>query len=557
MTNLARMTRRLPTPLVLTTAICLVGVGIPLLTPAQAATAPLTFRRTVLQDQKAYGEPSLALSADGKHIAVCVPGGAGETSDWYSNDDGHTFGTSHTNSTNGGGDCELDYLPNGTLLNADLEITDSAIRYSQDYGKTWQGTQTAGVEQDRQWFAHSKDGKTAYLVYHDFAAEGEFYAQSNDGGLTWPTTLAAQPVNGPDQLALPGTGAGRPGDPASLVDQGGNTFSGPMLVSPDNKDLYVVYSVSDAQTNATSSTPPYGQTRGIVVAHKGPGASSFSNRYAVASDGLSTTGAIFPWGTIDKAGNVYVLFNSDKGSKGHFHTYYVVSTDKAKTWSGPVKVDDNPLAAGAQIYATGAAGAAGVLDIAWYGAAAGGGPADKASVWDIHFAQVRNATSAHPTITRALVAPGNPIHRGDICLNGLLCILGGDRSLADFMELAIGKDGMAQIAYSDNTGFTSGSKGRVVWAKQVGGQSALAPTASAASARVAASAAEPVTQPVTLPRTGGGTGGVLAATGLDQALPGAALLLLLGAAVVRRRRTGLSPAEGNLRRRQVVTRRRK
>ena len=333
--------RRLRIALSLTTATGVVAVGLPLSQPASAATT-LGFRLTVLADQQAYGEPSLAISKDGKHAAVCVPGGVGETSDWYSSDDGKTFNTSHTSSANGGGDCELEYMPDGTLLNADLEITDSAIRYSKDFGKTWQGTQTAGIEQDRQWFAHSPDGKTAYLVYHDFAAEGEFYAQSNDGGLTWPTQLAAQPVNGGDQLALPGNGAGAPGAPASLIDQGGNTFSGPMVISPDGQDTYVVYSISDAKSNATGSTPPYGVTRGIVVAHKGAESSAFSNKYAVPSDGVSISGAIFPWGTVDKAGNVYVLYNSDKGSAGHFHTYYTVSTDKAKTWHAPVKIDGLP-----------------------------------------------------------------------------------------------------------------------------------------------------------------------------------------------------------------------
>jgi hypothetical protein len=448
---------------------------------------PISFRRVVLDDQKAYGEPSLALSDDGKHIAVCVPGGAGETSVWYSGDDGRSFGTSHTNSTNGGGDCEIDFLPNGTLLNADLEVTDSAIRISHNFGKTWSGTATAGVEQDRQWFAHSKDGKTAYLVYHDFAAEGEFYAQSNDGGLTWPTELSAQPVNGPDQVALPGIGAGQPGQPASLLDQGGNTFSGPMLISPDGRDTYVMYSISDAKSNLTGSTPPYGPTRGIVVAHKGTEDSLFTNTYAVPSDGTATSGAIFPWGAVDSAGTVYVLYNSDKGSPGHFHTYYAWSKDHAKSWHGPVKVDGAPMNRGAQIYATGDAGAPGVLDLAWYGQNGPGGAEDPTAKWFVQFAQVRNATSSHPKVTRAAIAPADPIHLGDVCLNGLLCVLGGDRSLLDFFELQIGKDGMAQIAYADNygnfgrnapgllspvTGSKGSPKGRVIWAKQVGGTSA-------------------------------------------------------------------------------------
>lgn len=466
--------RRFVRPFALTAAsVLLVAAPLALAAPK---SAPLSFRRTELPNQGAYGEPSLALSKDGKHIVVCVPGGG--TKDWYSNNGGRSFGKSQTTSANGGGDCEIDFLPNGLLLNADLNVDNSAIRYSRDFGKSWHGTQTAGIEQDRQWFAHSRDGKKAYLVYHDFAAEGEFYAESDDGGLTWPAALAAQPVNSPDQATLPGLGAGRPGQSASLIDQGVNTFSGPMLLSPDNKDMYVVYGVSDARANATTPTAPaFGPPRGLVVAHRGPEQSLFTNTYAVAGDGVSESAALFPWGTVDSAGNVYVLYVSDKGAPGHLHTYYVVSKDKAKTWSAPVRVDGVPLGRGSQVMATGAAGAPGVLDLAWYQQTGPGTVDDKTAVWSVQFAQVRNATSAHPSITRAAVAPRNPNHRGSIATGGLIGQLEGqDRSLADFFELAIGPDGMAQIAYADNytVSDTDGKKGHVIWAKQVGGRSAYA-----------------------------------------------------------------------------------
>ena len=309
-----------------------------------------------------------------------------------------------------------------------------------------------------------------------------------------------------------------------------------MLISPDGQQTYVLYSISDAKSNATGGTPPYGSTRGIVVAHKGAEDAGFTNKYAVPSDGLSISGAIFPWGAIDRAGTVYVLYNSDKGDPGHFHTYYVWSKDKAATWSAPVRVDDAPAGVGAQIYATGDAGDPGVLDIAWYGHRGTGGADDNNALWDIWFAQVRNATSAKPTITRAQVAPKDPIHKGNICLNGLLCILGGDRSLADFMELQIGKDGYAQIAYADNTGFTSGAKGHVIWAKQVGGLPAYGKVASTPSTPT-----EPVVKPVTPPTTPVAGGGALATTGPGVLVPSVALGLLALLLVIRltRRRVAL------------------
>jgi hypothetical protein len=149
---------------------------------------------------------------------------------------------------------------------------------------------------------------------------------------------------------------------------------------------------------------------------------------------------------------------------------------------------------------------------------------------------VRNATSSAPQITRQVVT-ADPIHKGDICLNGLLCILGGDRSLLDFFELQIGPDGLANIAYADNAGpFDDGAKGHVIFAKQSSGPSAFAVTKTAPATRpVAAAPAAPAAPgPASAPSSGAGT---LASTGLGAGLPTAGLLVgLAGLALARRRR---------------------
>src|SRR4051794_39828194 len=133
--------------------------------------------------QFSYGEPSLAIAPDGKHLVASTPGGGG-VQYWYSSNNGATWAHTQTTPSNGGGDSELDFLPDGSLISADLRITDSYINRSTDFGKTWTPIGPAGIEQDRQWFAHSPDGKIEYLVYHDFVLEGEFYAKSTDSGKT-------------------------------------------------------------------------------------------------------------------------------------------------------------------------------------------------------------------------------------------------------------------------------------------------------------------------------------------------------------------------------------
>jgi hypothetical protein len=200
---------------------------------------------------------------------------------------------------------------------------------------------------------------------------------------------------------------------------------------------------------------------------------------------------LFPWGTIDRAGNVYIVYNASSAAAGdHYRQYYVWSKDHGKTFSKPIRLDRLPGSKGSAVYATGDAGAPGVLDVAWY-QSDNGVPSDDSSLWHVEFTQVRGANTAHPQITTP-VQVGAPNHKGGICLQGILCGIGpgsGDRSLLDFFQLAINPvTGMAEIVYSFNLGLgmdvssgvvTGGvlheasPKGQVVFAKQTGGLPAL------------------------------------------------------------------------------------
>ena len=471
------------------------AAGLALLSLAPSAVAAATdttgpygqfgFTTLGLGATSSYGEPSLALAPDGHHVVSSTPG-CGGICYWYSADDGGTFKT--TTTAGGGGDSELDFQPNGTLISADLEVTDSVMHYSTDFGATWTGAGTAGIEQDRQWLAHSPDGKIEYLVYHDFVAEAEFYARSTDGGKTWSTTDGANPITPPG--GAPGAAPTPVTDPnnPSFLDQGVNTFSGPMLVDNNGKDLYVSYSISnlESNTNPTTGVPPFGPTRGVIIAHSADAGATWSTVYAAKAtpnpaspSSESTEGAIFPWATLDSAGNIYVLYNATDGSDGtHFHQYYTYSTDKGATFSAPVKIDSLGLNTGSSLYATGMAGAPGVLDVAWYQTDTGTpSSTDTAVTWVPHFAQITAANTKSPVIVGQQAVTTLPNHHGGICLQGILCGIGpgsSDRSLLDFFELAINPvTGMAEIAYADNGGRAGTGKGEVVFAKQTAGPSAL------------------------------------------------------------------------------------
>ncbi|HEU0130045.1 MAG TPA: sialidase family protein [Mycobacteriales bacterium] len=533
------------------------ATGFAALAPASAGSTAdnggMTWRQRAVADNSGYTEPSLSIDKSG-NIVVCSPGGPG-TEMWISEDDGKSFRNSTTGveEGTGGGDCEIHFLPDGTLLNSDLAISTSYIHTSKDLGKTWERADDAGPEQDRQWFASYNSGEpVAYHVYHGIAEEGEYYVKSTDGGKTWSDVPT--PVNSADQLACTPNAVAKPGDTACLADQDYNTFSGPMLVDQKTGELYVVYGISDAATNGTS-TGGFGNPRGLVVAHSTDG-TTWTNKYAVVINGMVIDGEYvasgFPWGLIDPDGNVYVIFNSSEG--GHYHTYYAYSTDHAATWSQPIKLDDNPLPEGATVFSTGASIAPGVVDFAWIESDDAENTDDPDTSWYINMAQVRDAATANPSITRSRISD-HPIHRGDICLHGTLCQLapnglgGGSRSLGDFFELAIGPDGMAQAAWTDDGRVDEDGKAlpkQVWWAKQSSGPAAFvsAPNVPDTTGGTGSGSGSGSGGSGSGGSGSGGSGtgstpqGPIAATGLPSALPTGALLLLglSGLALATRRR---------------------
>jgi hypothetical protein len=455
-----------------------------------APYGPFGFATVGMGHNPSYGEPSMIWAPDGKHGVICTPGSdaakKGTVQYWYTTNGGKSFTHSESTGPKGGGDCDVDYLPGGVAISADLEISDSYIQQTNDWGKTWKGVGTAGQQQDRQWFGHSNDGKTLFLVYHDFVAEAEWFAKGTydpqNRTVTFPTQDCCHTAQSANQASAPGI-APTPLNGPSLIDEGGNTFSGPILVDPTDpksQRLYVIYSVSDTQSNVNpqDGVPPYGPTRAIVVAYSSDGGTTWTSHYAVQAKPQATgstesmEGAIFPWGSVDSKGTIYVVYNSTDGADGdHFHQYYRYSKDHGTTWSKPVKLDKLGMDTGAAVYANSDASGKGLLDVVWY-QSNNGTPSStiKSVTWTPHFAQVTSADSSHPKVVEQAIT-SIPNHKGGICLQGILCGFGpgsDDRSLLDYFQVSINpRTHMAGIAYADNGGFRPGGvTGEVVFAQQ-------------------------------------------------------------------------------------------
>jgi hypothetical protein len=124
-----------------------------------------------------------------------------------------------------------------------------------------------------------------------------------------------------------------------------------------------------------------------------------------------------------------------------------------------------------------AAGDNGRVDVVYYGTNAtnpDGTPIDPniapgSTHWNTFFVQSLNANAREPVFTISQ-ASDHVMHNGAICNLGLLCLLsGGDRSLADFFQVAIGPDGLANISFADNGSIST----HVEFARQLGGPLAL------------------------------------------------------------------------------------
>ncbi|MDQ1698417.1 MAG: repeat-like domain [Frankiaceae bacterium] len=516
--------------------------------PSGAATADRTapyggfgFTTVGLGTGPSYGEPSLAMAPDGKHYAVSTPGddgnGNGTVQVWHSADRGVNWGHSTFTSDAGGGDSELDFRPDGSLIGADLEVTDSEIHTSTDFGTTWdaQGSQ-AGQEQDRQWFAHTPDGKREFLVYHDFVLEGEFYVESDDGGQTWGNPVLIQDLS--QAMTPPGVAVGPvQGSVPSVLDQGINTFSGPMMVDKNGQDMYVVYAISNFESNVSpqgGGIPPFGAVRGLVVAHSSNGGTTWSNKYAVVAQNNPTdpskeesVGTMFPWGFLDPAGTVYVVFGSTRNNGGgtdHYNFYYVYSKDKGAHWSAPKRIDGLPQGQGSIVFNTGAAVSPGLIDVAWLqkdSSAIG----TESGVWSPWFAQISGADTANPVITRQKITTV-PNHKNGVCILGTICALpapvnpgSDDRSLLDFIELAVNPTThLAGLVYADNGAFSPRPGSEVVFAAQT------------KQPKIATPPAKHTGGTGTTAGSGGTSGGKkLAGTGGSPVLPIVALGLMLAA----------------------------
>ncbi len=430
----------------------------PLVAHAASPTRPPRFTKTVFA--RAGGEPNVTVSPSGRIVLADGLGSGKDPSNLFrSTDGGKHFTQVHPDVPKaGGGDWDMHFLNERIVIAADLSLgTGIYVDVSRDAGLTWTQTTVAMDVYDRPWIGGH--GENVYLVAKGFDAVPYFFV-SHDMGATFGPPI---PLYGTG--VVPAEAGGTSPTPTEALVTNQNAYVDNLTVDERTGDVYVLYGIDSPQTYSQSK--PVGTPSRLYVAHLETGVGGVQQMvsHPVYLGGAGDAFyAGFNWMAVDRAGTVYVSGNGLH--KGHQSAFLSYSKDHGKTWSPLVDVGTPKVAS---VYGAIAGGAKGTLSLVYLE----GTKTDPnvAQSWYATMARITHADSAKPVVQRAR-AVAKPIHTQDICLDGIVCGLpgfGDNRELLDYIDNAVGPDGMAYAVVASD-GPATGSDGvSVILLRQVGG----------------------------------------------------------------------------------------
>ena len=488
----------------LTAATLTAGVTVAFPAVARPAHPHATFSRPMIL-AGGGAEPSIRVPADGRSVAyVSAPTGLGSNfwritrKRWP--DGSISFVQSavqQPDAGTGGGDSEISVgdvtqatpahscapIAYSGLHNIDL-LDNFTVATSTNCGKSFQILNpfaTQNTLTDRQWQVF--DGtKTNFLIYHLVSTGQIVVSVSPDAGQHY-VSLGASNANGiiePQLLAASGSTQ----QIGNIIVNHAEPIKGvtnPISGEPVHA-MYAIFGIATDTQQAVQSNAPgatYNGLNSIYVGRSIDGGVTWTDSKVFSVDPAShrELNMLFPVVTADNAGNLYAAWADT------YKVEYAVSTDHGAHWSKPMQINrdnrgvgahgsDRPDPGKADVFPWIAAGGKGLLDVVWYHGSGGAAksnqvyrdPGDSKTRWTVAFAQLRNADRVsrgrpQPTSLDYNEAITPIVHVGDICQNGTFCSLvpvpgapysTGDRSLLDFFQIAIDKDGRANIAIADN-----------------------------------------------------------------------------------------------------------
>lgn len=522
--------------------------------PASAASGPLGFSHAVVVDEQRPGfEPDVKAAPDGT-IYSSVPNGFSTTASyvWDSLDHGNSYqsvpGTlalGKPATCIGGGDSDLYVDPGNALYFSDLQgLTNISNSVSTDKGATW-STNCDGAgpntPDDRMWFAGSGSlAKSNLKLYQDFDVVGG--SLSNQGGNALVEMISTdgttfQPVVNPNP---PTDCFGVAVDDCVTGNEG---ISGNQVVDPATGNVYIAHTTIEgsagtpgvrvAEGKITPGTTPspasatWSESPNLDAAlcadptcvdkNGNPEEIAGENFASIAQDSAGYLYITFTAGPIDHASSNDANFGALTAPEQIYvvHSLEPATTDPSKvTWSAPQKITGSGASAGTNTFPWITAGSGGRVDVAWYhtneisekGTCASGsgtctlyGASSLSNAeWTVQLGQSLNAHDASPIWSTSNVSE-SPVKHGSICTNGIGCATGGDRSLGDFLQVGIDKQGAALVSYVfDTSADTSAGEdaGPEVISRQISGASLIASQGSATQGSGPGTPAGSVSDPI-------------------------------------------------------------
>jgi hypothetical protein len=322
------------------------------------------------------------------------------------------------------------------------------LAYSDDRGAHWTINQVAATNPsfiDRPWLAVypskvSANQDAVYISYHDFSASQIWVAGSTNGGQAFVQTNVFA------------------NDPFAEVQSFCNTVPSDIEVDPQTGEVYVQWITADPAANTTEgcNITQIENFHQVWVAHSPPAVSGgltvwdahqvFDGGATTNTDKIFATLAVDDSGALGVGGNVYSVFADNLAGPNIFDIWFSHSSNKAVTWSAPVKVNSDR---GTHYFPWIAAGSTGRVDFIWLNSPDYTPTDAEQSPWYATFAQTTNGTAASPKFNQTS-ASSSVMHVGGICTNGIFCSLsGGNRDLADSISIAIDRGGSATAVWTD------------------------------------------------------------------------------------------------------------
>ena len=447
-----------------------------------APTKSLGFTEGYIDKSRAGGEPIVATHPSGRLLwgshagtthffgpaapdedtAAFLRNYEGQTYQYFSGDGGKTweFVERLPNQDNqeaglpnsGFSDPEFAIDKAGQVYISEINLANVAFSKSTDGGRSYKLQSLTGLTlSDRQWMeADEKD--VLYLVANTF------------GG---------------------GSGANDPvtGDLAHKMfksTDGGKTFTAGEVANPNGtNDIKIdksngnMYELSLG--GGVLEMARFENIRGVM--------SNFKDhvKFAKIAEGVDTNSSLSQAFDIDDDGNQYVSWSETGDGQRAGGIWYSSSGDQGRTWSTPVRVDENK---NTDIWPWVAVGDSGKVAISWLqnSTAIPDNNAEDApddSGWSVMTAYTHNGLGCgdgqRVAGFKVMKASSRPVHKGTICQGGTTCqAFAIDRRLGDYFANEIDSKGRTYIAVSDTR--QGGSVALPFIMRQTGGPRFIRPT---------------------------------------------------------------------------------